>query len=69
MKTRRSRRLTSSELRKRSQDRLGMFLIALSLSGFAGMFAGAYQIDKARGISVCQSLAQSGFGRLDSCAD
>jgi hypothetical protein len=68
MKTRRSRRPTASEIRKRNQDRLGMFLIALSLSGLGGMFFGAYQIDKARGISVCESLARSGFGNESQCA-
>jgi hypothetical protein len=47
--------------RERQQQRFGMGLIIAALLSFAMMVTAAYQIDKARGISVDQSLRSAGF--------
>jgi hypothetical protein len=62
-----TRRRTARQTRKARKDMLGIALIAASLTGFLGMGYGAYKIDEARGITVCQSLAGSGFGNKEYC--
>lgn len=54
--------ISPAEARKRRQDRAGLALIAGCALAFAGMFTAAYQADKARGISLSESLANAGFG-------
>lgn len=58
---RKAPRLSIAEQRKRRQGRLGMALIAAVALAFAGMLFGAYQLDKARGITVAQSLQSVGL--------
>ena len=54
-------RLSIAERRKRQQDRYGWALILSCALALGAMFAFAYQADKARGISVAQSLASAGL--------
>lgn len=63
----RTRRLSRSELRTQSQNRMGLMIIIACALAFTGMFYGAYKIDQSRGITVCQSMAGSGFGNSANC--
>lgn len=63
MTTRRNTRRT----RKQQQDIMGICMIALMLGLFVGMMYGAYKVDQARGITVCQSLASAGIGNKGNC--
>lgn len=57
--------LSSRELRKRSQDRLGVALISATVLGFGALVYGAARIDAANGITVSQSLASVGIGHAE----
>lgn len=59
----RNRRIDRVTARKRAEDRKGMAILAAVALIFSGWLYGAYRIDKAHGITVCQSLANWGFGR------
>jgi hypothetical protein len=60
-------RRTARRTRKQQQDIMGICLIALVLGLFIGSLYGAYKIDEARGITVCQSLASAGIGNKGNC--
>ena len=47
--------------RQQRQDRLGMILIALEVVALVALITGAYQLDKARGMTVAQSLVSAGL--------
>jgi hypothetical protein len=57
------RRIDRATARRRVEDRKGMALCAAVALLASGWLYGAYRIDKANGITVCQSLANWGFGR------
>lgn len=47
--------------RNRTEQNLGIAMIVLTILGFVAMFTYAYQVDKAHGITPCQSLAMWGM--------
>lgn len=53
--------MSESERRKRHLDRLGFALIAVTVFAFAALGFIAYEADKARGITVAESLASVGL--------
>lgn len=57
------RRIDRATARRRAEDRKGMALCAAVALLASGWLYEAYRIDKANGITVCQSLANWGFGR------
>ena len=50
-----------AQLRKARLDKAGAALIAACALTLAAMIYGAYSIDKARGVSVSQSLQSAGL--------
>jgi hypothetical protein len=57
----RKARLSAAEVRKRNADRMGIAILLAVALATAGLIWGAYQVDKAQGLSVGQSLALWGL--------
>lgn len=56
-----SRYLSSSQRRKRSQDRLGLALLGAVALGFVGFGYAAVKIDESNGITPSESMCNNGF--------
>jgi hypothetical protein len=56
-----AKRLTYRQKQERAARRAGLACLAITAAAFAALIAGAYHLDKARGITVAESLASAGI--------